>query len=109
MWKQKNLTKNIAIKLNQYPKEDHQVLIDITKRVIDRAFSAINIADSSTHKNLFASLAEDIDMTLAKCYALVKCKAPRQRNLIIIGVERFDLEKPLLGSKYHIINLTYLL
>ena len=68
----KNLTDVVAIKLNQYPKEEHAGLMDTAKKVIDRSFNEINTADLSFNKKIFSNLEKNIDTALAEQYTLMK-------------------------------------
>ena len=68
----KNLTDVVAIKLNQYPKEEHAGLMDTAKKVIDRSFNEINTADLSFNKKIFSNLEKNIDTALAEQYTLAK-------------------------------------
>lgn len=68
----KNLTDVVAIKLNQYPKEEHEGLMDTAKKVIDRSFRGINTTDLSSNKKIFSNLEKNIDTALAEQYTLKK-------------------------------------
>ena len=68
----KNLIEVIAVKLNQYPKEEHAGLMDTALRVIDRTFYEINTADLSSNKKIFQNLEKNIDTALAEQYSLMK-------------------------------------
>ena len=68
----KNLTEVVAIKLNQYPKEERAGLIDTAKKVIDRSFDEINTYDLSFNKKIFSNLEKNIDTAIAEQYSLMK-------------------------------------
>ena len=73
LWKQKkNLTEVVAVKLNQYPKEEHTALMDTALRVIDRSFDEINTYDLSFNKKIFLNLEKNIDTAIAEQYSLMK-------------------------------------
>jgi hypothetical protein len=68
----KNLTEIVAIKLNQYPKEERACLMDTATKVIDRSFDEINTYDLSFTKKIFSNLEKNIDAALAEQYTLMK-------------------------------------
>ena len=68
----KNLTEVVAIKLNQYPKEEHAGLMDTALRVIDRSFNEITTYDLSSNKKIFSNLEKNIDIAFAEQYTLMK-------------------------------------
>ena len=68
----KNLTEVVAVKLNQYPKEEHAGLMDTALRVIDRSFDEINTYDLSFNEKIFSNLEKNIDTALAEQYSIMK-------------------------------------
>ena len=68
----KNLTEVVAVKLNQYPREEYTGLMDTALRVIDRSFDEINTYDLSFNKKIFLNLEKNIDTAIAEQYSLMK-------------------------------------
>lgn len=68
----KSLTEVVAVKLNEYPKEEHAGLMDTARKVIDRSFDEINTYDLSFDKKIFSNLEKNIDTALAEQYTLTK-------------------------------------
>lgn len=68
----KNLTEVVAVKLNEYPKEEHAGLMDTAKKVIDRSFDEINTYDLSFNKKIFSNLEKNIDTAIVEQYTLMK-------------------------------------
>jgi hypothetical protein len=68
----KNLTEIIAVKSNQYPKEERINFMDTAEKVINRSLEAIDLNDLSLTKNIFSKLEKNIDIVFSTKQALLK-------------------------------------